>query len=101
MVRCGADILSLDKQVDLAAARGIVGERIGLSGNVATQNLAWKSSQEVYEETCQAIRRAAPGGRYTVSSSCEVPLETPPENIDAMVRAAREFGAEFLRQARG
>jgi uroporphyrinogen decarboxylase len=98
MIRSGADILSLDVQVDLARAKEVSAGRASLSGNVATQNLAWRSAAEVYAETVRAIESAAAGGRYTVSSSCEVPIETPAENIDAMVRAARVFGAEFLRR---
>jgi uroporphyrinogen decarboxylase len=96
MVEIGADILSLDVQVDLAEAKEIVGERASISGNVATNRLALRSPEEIYQESCECIRKAAKGGRFTLSSSCEVPTDTPVENIDAMVRAAREFGAEFL-----
>jgi uroporphyrinogen decarboxylase len=98
MVEIGADILSLDVQVDLAVAKKIVAGRAGISGNVATWNLACLSPQDIYEEACRCIEKAAPGARYTLGSSCEVPYETPEENIDAMVRAAREFGAQYLRK---
>jgi uroporphyrinogen decarboxylase len=96
MVEIGADILSLDVQVDLACAKEVVAGRAAISGNVATNNLARQNPEAIYEESCRCIEKAAPGGRYTLSSSCEVPFETPQENIDAMVRAAREFGAELL-----
>jgi uroporphyrinogen decarboxylase len=96
MVEIGADILSLDVDVDLAKAKEIVGDRASISGNVATQHLANLSADEIYAESCRCIEKAARGGRFTLSSSCEVPFETPAENIDAMVRAAREFGREFL-----
>jgi uroporphyrinogen decarboxylase len=98
MVEIGADILSLDVQVDLAQAKEIVAGRASLSGNVATNHLAHMTSEQIYQESCRCIERAAKGGRYTLSSSCEVPFETPAENIDAMVRAARDFGARFLRR---
>ncbi len=96
MVEIGADILSLDVQVDLARAKEIVAGRAGISGNVATWNLARLSPDEIYAEACRCIDKAAAGGRYTLGSSCEVPYETPEENIDAMVRAAREYGAQVL-----
>ena len=99
MVKVGADILSLDVQVDLGRAKKIAGTQAALSGNVATQNLAMAGPEAIYAETCRCIERAAVGGRFTVSSSCEVPIETPAANIDAMVRAARVFGAEFLQRA--
>ena len=98
MVDIGADILSLDADVDLVEAKAIVGDRATFSGNVATQNLCRLGPDAIHGEACRCIEKAATGGgRYTLSSSCEVPLETPAENIDAMVRAAREFGTQFLR----
>jgi uroporphyrinogen decarboxylase len=98
MVEIGADILSLDVQVDLREAKEIVGDRVSLSGNVGTNHLALGTPEEVYQESCECIRKAAGGGRFTLSSACEVPPDTPEENIDAMVRAAREFGARFLKE---
>lgn len=100
MVDIGADILSLDVQVDLARARQVAGTRASVSGHVATHNLAMAGPDAIYAESCRCIERGAGRGRYTLSSSCEVPIETPPENIDAMVRAAREFGAAFLQRGR-
>lgn len=98
MVEIGADILSLDCQVDLRVAKEVVAGRASISGNVATQDLARMSAQHIYQASCRCIEQAAAGGRFTLSSSCEVPYETPAENIDAMVRAAREYGAQFLRR---
>ena len=100
MVEIGADILSLDVQVDLAEAKKIVAGRAGISGNVATWNLTSLSPQKIYEEACRCIDKAAAGRRYTLGSSCEGPYETPEENIDAMVRAAREYGAQYLDHQR-
>ncbi len=96
MIDIGANILSLDVDVDLCKAKEIVAGRAGISGNVATQHLASLGPDKIYAEACECIRKAAKGGRYTLGSSCEVPYETPVENIDAMVRAAREFGSRFL-----
>jgi uroporphyrinogen decarboxylase len=92
MVEIGADIVSLDVDVDLVEAKRIIAGRASISGNVSIQHLATSSSDVIYAESCECIRKAAEGGRFTLSSSCEVPLETPPVNIDAMVRAAREYG---------
>jgi uroporphyrinogen decarboxylase len=96
MIGTGADILSVDAQVDLGKAKELARGRVSFSGNVATQRLSWYDADAIYEETCRVIAGAAAGGRFTVSSSCEVPIETPAVNIDAMVRAARVYGAEFL-----
>lgn len=93
MVEAGADILSLDAQVDLARAKELAAGRAVVSGNVATQSLARLGTEAVYAESRRALAAAARGGRFTLSSSCEVPMETPAANIDAMVRAARDWGA--------
>ena len=98
MVTVGADILSLDVEVDLAEAKSIVNGRAVISGNVATGSLVFRDADAIYDEACRCIEKAAAGGRYTLSSSCEIPIETPPENIDAMVRAAKEYGAGFMAQ---
>ena len=30
---------------------------------------------------------------FILGSGCEVPIETPPENLDAMLNAVRKYGA--------
>lgn len=101
MIEMGTDILSLDIQVDLAEAKTLAGDRATVSGSVSTKNLSLRSAEEIYKESCYYIEKAAAGGRFTLSSSCEVPPDTPEENIDAMVRAASEFGSEFLAGLNG
>jgi uroporphyrinogen decarboxylase len=97
MVEIGADILSLDERVDMAHAKEIVAGRATISGNIPSAHLANSSPEEIYQESCALIEQVTAGGRFTLGSSCEVPYETPEANIDAMVRAAREFGGEYLR----
>lgn len=47
----------------------------------------------VFQECIDLIAAAGAGGGFILSPGCEVPRDTPPENMDAMVRAAREFGS--------
>jgi uroporphyrinogen-III decarboxylase len=47
------------------------------------------SPELVYRQSRELMRSAGPGG-FILSSGCEVPRDTPPENIHAMVRAARD-----------
>lgn len=101
MIDAGADILSLDVDVDLAEAKNVAGKHATISGNVATQRLCQANPQAIYSEACECIRNASRGGHFTLSSSCEVPIETPPSNIDAMVKAAHEYGARWLVEEEG
>jgi uroporphyrinogen decarboxylase len=32
------------------------------------------------------------GCGFILGSGCEIPIETPPENIDALIQAARKYG---------
>jgi uroporphyrinogen decarboxylase len=45
-------------------------------------------------EICrQLIALWKPGGRFILNAGCAIPPGTPPENIRALVQAAREFGS--------
>ena len=92
-----ADVLSLDK-VDLAQAKRAVGERVGLMGNVApAETLLYGNPPSVAEETRACLRSAGDNPRgFIVASGCEVPLATPPENVEAMLEAVREWGPPRL-----
>jgi uroporphyrinogen decarboxylase len=45
------------------------------------------------EESCRvAIEAAGSTGAYILGSGCELPKNTPHENLDAMVQAADRYG---------
>jgi uroporphyrinogen decarboxylase len=48
--------------------------------------------QQVFETAREAIQKAMRGGGFILSSGCALGRDTPPENIEAMARAAMEFG---------
>jgi len=92
MARSGADCLEIDWQVDLGAAKARLGSRVSLKGNLHTTRLAQSRPAEVYEDARCAIKAAGLGGAFILSSGCALGRDTPPENVDAMARAARDFG---------
>lgn len=87
----GVDCLSLDEAVDFEKARKILGPDYLLMGNVSTTLMAVGSPAEVEEETKELIRKAGRDGRLLVSGGCLLTENVPPENVAAMVKAAREF----------
>lgn len=93
MCDTGAAVLSLDR-VDLEEVKRAVGDRACLLGNVApAETLLYGTPQTVAEQTELCIKQAADNPRgYIVGSGCEVPLNTPPENIHAMMDAVRTYG---------
>lgn len=92
MARSGADCLELDWQVDLRAAKSRIGSRVSLKGNLHTSRLVQATPAEVYEDARCVIEAAKPGGAFILSSGCALGRDTPPENVSAMARAARDFG---------
>jgi uroporphyrinogen decarboxylase len=93
MAESRADILSLD-QIDMGEARELVGEKTCLLGNVKPAETLLKGTPEaVRDEVREIIAKAAGSPRgLIVSSGCEMPLNTPPANIDALIEAARIYG---------
>lgn len=92
MADSGAAILSID-QITLAEAREKVGGRVCLMGNVRpTETLLEGTPEMVRAEALGCLHDAAesPGG-FILASGCEVPIEAPAENIDALMAAAREY----------
>jgi uroporphyrinogen decarboxylase len=94
MAETGADCLSIDNAADLQAAREKVGHRVRLMGNVSPSEVMLQGTQEDVRAAVRACVRKAgdnPKG-IVVASGCSLPVETPFENIDAMLDAVREIG---------
>lgn len=94
MTDTGASILSLDNQIDLAEAKKTVGNRVCLAGNVRPVETLMKGTREqVHAEAKQCLRKAHDNPKgYILSSGCALPLDTPPENVVALMDAARIYG---------
>lgn len=93
LLETGSDGVEIDWQVDVPQAKQRVGDRITLKGNLNTSTLVKSKPDEIYQLTAGAIRKGMPGDRFILSSGCCLGRDTPPENVDAMVRACEDFGA--------
>jgi uroporphyrinogen decarboxylase len=87
MADTGAQILELDHKVSLKAAKERVGHRVCLMGNLDPVELLWRGGPvAVNRAAAQAVTDT--GGRgFILGSGCEVPVEAPRENIQAMIHA--------------
>jgi MtaA/CmuA family methyltransferase len=102
MVSAGADVLEVDHQVDMAAACRIVHAETALWGNLdPVAILAQGSVQKVRQATRSVLQAVAASGhrRFVLSSGCTLAVDTPAENLDAMLDVAREFGPLFPQPA--
>ena len=78
-------------EMDIAVVREAVGSDLVLLGNVAPlDTLARGTPEQVLEEARACVGEAAPGGRFILSAGGGASPGTAAENLDALVRAARE-----------
>jgi uroporphyrinogen-III decarboxylase len=92
MAETGASTLSLESEVNLAEAKRITENKVCVSGNIDSFKLAFSPKEEVFQMAKACVLETSPGGRFILSSSCEVTANTPPENLDALIQAAEEYG---------
>lgn len=88
MATSGADVLEIDHAVDLANACKIVGPDIALWGNLDPVSVLSRGTPDIVRQhAAQAITatRQAGHSRFVLSSGCTLAVETPAENIDALL----------------
>lgn len=91
MVSTGADGLELDYKTDMRLARQALDGRAVFIGNLDPSGvLAAGTPKLVAEKTRELLRVFAGTPRFILNAGCAIPSTTPPENIRAMIAAARE-----------
>lgn len=94
MADSGAGILSLDDEVDLTGARAVVGDRVALVGNIRpTATMVMGTPDDVRANVRECLLKGVgnPKG-YILGMGCALPINAPPENVHALMAAAREYG---------
>jgi MtaA/CmuA family methyltransferase len=93
MATTGATGLEVDYQQEIAFYKRKTGGKVCLQGNIEPSGVLYQSSPQVIRDACRkALEQGMPGSRFILSSGCEIPRDTPGENIHALVQSAREFG---------
>lgn len=94
----------LDMQVALKPdaicfASGNIGEvkkkfrnKVCIMGNVDQTKMPFGNTKDVEEEAKSCIEKAMDGGGYILSTGCEIPLETPADNVKALLTAVERYG---------
>ena len=96
-LRTGPSVISIDR-VDIGEISNRFGNQVGLMGNVIPGKTLFMGTAEAVDAEVKDILAKAgknPGG-FVLASGCEVPIETSPENIFAMMNAARKYGQHPL-----
>ena len=94
MAESGADVLELDQRTDMRDACRIIPRHIAIWGNLdPVAVLARGTPQDVvraaeaYIKTMNAARRR----RFVLSSGCTLAMETPDENLHALINTAKHW----------
>jgi uroporphyrinogen-III decarboxylase len=88
LARVGANALHVDQTNDLKRSRAILGRDLLLFGNLDPVAAIAHGSPETIRA---AVQRAADAGVDAVMPGCDLYLQTPAENLRALVQATREL----------
>ncbi len=94
MVDSGAGGLSLDNAIDLSEAKDQVGSQVLIIGNVNPAESMYRGTAETVRQdvkSCLNKAHDSPKG-FMLALGCELPIKTPPENVHALMAAARSYG---------
>ncbi len=92
MGKLGCVLIDLDAPTPMDEARAQIGPETTLLGNIdPVRVLRNATPAEVYAAVAACHRQTGP--RYIVGAGCEVPRDTPAENLAALVAYAREHVA--------
>lgn len=91
IAQTGANAMDIDYMVDLRNVRKSIGRPVCLRGNLNPLDLQNMTPEEL-KARCRSILSAGRenNAAFVLSTGCLVTRDTPPENIDAMVSAAKE-----------
>ena len=94
MIATGTDIIDVDWMVDLRRCKELVGDgKTILCGNYDPVAVVLQGTPETIRAHVNACCDLFPDGRYISAAGCEVPRNTPPENLMAVREALVERGA--------
>jgi len=86
------DVFNFSHEVDIAEVKAKMGHRVAVMGNVPPLGMGARGEpDEVAEWAKSCLDKAAPGGGMILSFGGGVSPGTKPENIDAMLEAARTW----------
>ncbi|MHA1784612.1 MAG: uroporphyrinogen decarboxylase family protein [Candidatus Helarchaeota archaeon] len=94
----GILIMSID-DVSLKKAKEIFAKKMIITlGNVSTTVLLRGTPADVEAEAIRCIKEAGSGGKFFLSTGCDIAVGTPDENIWSLLNAGRKFGTFPIKQ---
>jgi hypothetical protein len=85
-------MLQFDGRTDMVRAKEVIGDHCCIFGDVPAAMLAFGGKQEVSDYCRNLIEVVGKDGGFILAAGCEVPPNARPENVKAMIDAAKQFG---------
>jgi uroporphyrinogen-III decarboxylase len=86
------DVFNFSHEMDIAEVKAKMGPRVAVMGNVPPLDVGVREPPQVVEQwALECLAKAGPGGGMILSFGGGVSPGTPPENIEALLKAAREW----------
>ena len=94
MLSTGSKLYHFGNVVDLAAILTQVPSNIIVSGNIDPATIFRNgTSDDVRTETMRLLEKTSNYNNFIISSGCDIPPETPMENIDAFFEIVRKYNS--------
>jgi uroporphyrinogen-III decarboxylase len=92
LVEANFDVFNFSHEVDIREVKSKMGRRVALMGNVPPLDVGVRGTPaDVTRWAMECLDKGAPGGGMILSFGGGVSPGTPPENIDALLEAARKW----------
>ena len=85
-------VLQLDGLTDIFRAKEEIGDHMCIFGDVSASRLVMGSPQEVDEYCHRLIEQVGKGGGFILAGGCEIPANSRPENLKAMINSVYKYG---------
>lgn len=93
MTATGATVLELDYKCDLARIKAATQGRTTILGTIDPSEVMALGTPDLVTQKCrEELEVLMPGGGLILGPGCALPPKTPPENVHAMLEAARQYG---------
>jgi hypothetical protein len=88
----GKIVMDFEK-TNMKRAKQVLGGTVCIAGNVPSAMLVYGTPADVDAYCKRLIDDCAAGGGFILEAECEVPWDSKPENIRAMIAAAEKYGS--------
>ena len=87
----GADVIDLDREVDLSLAREVLGPDRVIRGNVDPVLFVSSNQERIEKLSRKCIEEAGTKDSFILSAGCEIPPDSDPQNLETMIEVAKKY----------